>query len=243
MHAACDPEEAPPIIGTSFLLSIWQAPLFLVLQSALLTHTLHNEYRLRNHKAMKRVSKLARFLCVFLQLMSILWVLGDVLRYGIDPLTTSVRHTALCDFFGFQPQIIPGPYFAVYLFQILHRLDSVFKGSYLALSRYTVYLLWAVLMLLLCGPAIMIVSNVGRRVCLQSWTPSDLSHDIQVCLLPLTDDTLNWLVVPSVMMVTLLNVWLSALFNIKLSKLMAHNKSNKGIKVSYMFNIHKYTSI
>merc|ERR1719242_2679998 len=114
-------------------------PLFLILQLVLLSHSIHQE---RSNPNQQRISFKLRILYIALQLVGIYWTILDAFRLLIDPVTTSPRSSdVICHIMAYSPKIIPAPYYLLYLLQILLRLESSFRGSFLQLSNCTIYTL------------------------------------------------------------------------------------------------------
>lgn len=123
-------------------------------------------------------------LYIVLQLVALYWLITDCLRYSIDPHTSILRGSFLCKFSAYSSYYIPGIFYGLYLYQILLRLDTSFRGSYLELSKCSLYTLRTLVLLIpIVSTLTMIIDNVvgDDHHCINHWYPSDQDHVITVC--------------------------------------------------------------
>merc|ERR1719491_1276637 len=134
-------------VGQSYTCLAIGIPIFILVQSLLFIHTLHREFVLRKDPAFASISKRARLLYILLQLMGLFWYIADLFRLIIDPpllfrtATDSVGLLSFCNVIGYSCKIIPGMFYAVFLYQILLRIASVFETSHLAFGSRTLFVL------------------------------------------------------------------------------------------------------
>jgi len=149
-------------------------------QLLLFAHTMYNEYSQRNCNAFEQ-SKTMRILYIILQMLAILAVLCDHLRYTIDSHTGVLRHHFGCRLVVYAPWYISGLYWGTYFSLLCYRLQSSFHDSFLALSRWTLYTLWALALL----PPVTVTTSMAMSrpdlECIETWHPPDLSHPIKFC--------------------------------------------------------------
>lgn len=186
-----------------------------VLHALLFVHTLWHEYTQQNERKFRKVRTL-RILYITMQIVSMLWLLGDTLRKTIN-----VDSAFWCKFQSHFVMLIPTIYYAIYLFQLLLRLEASFKSSYLALSRRNSYILRT---LVFIPPAVavstLLLQSIARPdiECMFSWNPPDLNESISYCILePTTLIAFKYHVFEGwVASVTLLNVTFGVIFTLKL---------------------------
>eukprot|EP01083_Nonionella_stella_P159853 521919_1 len=100
-------------------------PIVIVLQSALLIHTIYQEYTKCNELRLA-----LRILYIAIQVMGLYYTLMECVRFVIDPFIPLLRINHSCSFSGYSSKIMPSLYYGVYLYQILLRLQGSFKGIF-----------------------------------------------------------------------------------------------------------------
>ena len=157
----------------------------------------------------------------------------------IDPHFLIFRGNIGCDIAAFSPKMVPMMYYAVYLYQILLRLDCSFKGSYLSLNRLT----FAVLASLVFVPLLIFVAFCisiyhDHSGCLKQWDPLDFSFsdEFSFCNLPILDVPgavlLLWF---GILWVLITNIVLAVMFGVKLKKLLSNNGQDEDSQFKVLF--------
>ena len=91
-----DPSTVPFQVDAIFI------PLFIIVQSALLAHSLSIEWS-RHFQT--------KVLFIILQLLALYWTVMDLIRYIIDPLYPFLPHTLGCPFLASSVRVIPGLFY------------------------------------------------------------------------------------------------------------------------------------
>lgn len=126
-----------------------------------------------------------RLLYLIMQGLGILWLTDDLFRFTIDPHTHILRDSILCKLLPLAVLYIIPWFYTLYLVQLEVRLETAFKGSTLALSRKTTYILRTFILILpLSVTVTLLIDNGLDSACIASWNPSDLAEDITFCTVP-----------------------------------------------------------
>ena len=120
------------------------------------------------------------------------------------------------------------------------RLDSSFKGSYLQLSKRTLYIIGILTIIpAIFGPILSIVDN-KRGACIAPWYPNDIQfdRDLTYCTLPVwsTFEDNEWIVILTVILwvlLPILNVSMGVIFSIKLKKLLSNHAGSEDIQFEF----------
>ena len=190
-------------------------------QLLLFVHTIYHEYSQRNCTVFEQ-SKTMRILYIILQMLAISAVLCDHFRYTIDSHTGVLRHNFGCRLVAYAPWYISGLYWGTYFGLLCYRLQSSFHDSFLALSRWTLYTLRALVLL----PPIMVTTSMAMSrpdlECIETWHPPDLSYPIEFCelqfdmLIPMKYHIFPGLIVLN----TVLSITFCAIFCVKLKQFL-----------------------
>ena len=226
-------DDYEPFTGP-FLEFIIGIPIFIILQLSLLFHSIYHELSYRDNEVYQQVSRQSRILYISLQLIGLYWTIIDLFRLIIDPHTHISRGNTSCDILGYSPLIVPAPYYLVYLYQILLRLDLSFKGSYLELSKRNLYTLGALTLIpVICGTIFFFIINLSEKACIASWIPDDFKYDdFTYCDVPFNPDALPFYMFVLIW-IPIINIIIGIIFGIKLSKLLSNNKDNDHIKFQF----------
>ena len=211
-------------------------PAFISLQLLLLFHSIHHEFVHRENEVYQQVSIKSRILYIILQFLGLYWTTNDLFCLVIDPQTHLLRDNIGCDIMAYSPKIIPWPYYLVYLYQVLLRLDSSLKGSYLELSKKTLYFLNAITVIpVIIAPIIFFILNRSERTCIAPWKPNDFHYDnFSNCWLPLQQNSIALLVYTAVLVwIPIINIIIGIIFGVKLNKLLSSHKDNDHIKFQF----------
>ena len=121
----------------------------------------------------------------------------------------------------------PGLFYGGYLWCITKRLDNSFRGSYLALSKWTVYALKIGAFTITMLDIVPMSIDIHMEPCGLVWNPPDLDRSITFCHLPAISLVAfkYYIVYLAVAMTNMLNITLSVIFSVKLSKLVKMGKS------------------
>ena len=207
-------------------------PLFLILQLTLLSHSIYHE---RCNQNQQRISLKLRILFIALQVVGIYWTILDACRLLIDPPTKIFQGSTVCLIMAYSPKIVPAPFYLLYLLQILCRLESSFTGSFLQLSKCTVYTLLSLILIpVIIGPIISFILNRHEHTCIALWNPNDnlFEYSLSFCDIPLEADAvlmyafvLIWIVV--------MNIIIGIIFSVKLNQLLSNHADNEQIQFRF----------
>eukprot|EP01083_Nonionella_stella_P041419 112314_1 len=216
-------------------------PLVIVIQLFLLSHAIYHEYTKRNNKKFQKISLRTRIAYLLLQCIGLYWTVVELFRLVIDPASLVMQEGVGCQFAAYTPKTAPPLFYSVYLYQIVLRLQSSFKGSYLELSRVTYYvLLIAIAVPMIIGCVVVFgISAREESACIATWIPNDF-RQTTFCELPVTKTTINTLIL-GFLWIPLINVVFGAMFGIKLNKLMSSQEDNKAIRFKLKSLIVKNT--
>ena len=223
-------------------------PLFMILQLSLLIISIYYETIIHRNRSFKQIIQIpfkSRFLYILLQCIGLCWTITDLFRKIIDPHIgimsnnyNELDHSniTLCEIIAYIPKAIPVPYYVVYLYQILLRIQSAFQGSYLELSKRTLYLLHALILIPIISFAIFIYFNRDSSICIHHWSPIDMelirdwfgwtkdAESFGYCDFPLNDSSivaygigLAW--------IPILNIIFGIIFCVKLNQLLSRTNS------------------
>ena len=207
-------------------------PIFIMLHLLLLSHTIYHEVKGRRNGSFENISIRARVFYIMIQIIGIYWLFDDLFRLVIDPYVPVLKNNYLCDIAGYSPKIIPGPFYGVYLYQILFRLDQAFTDSFLAMNKITIYLFQLCIIPIAIGPMVFLSVYDHPHVCIQSWEPLDVSATLKYCKLPITALT-SYCIIAALIFITILNIIFGAIFTVKLHSLLSGNHENEKIKFKF----------
>ena len=194
-------------------------PLFIALQLTLLCHTIYEYYKYRNHASFQKISKSSRTLYIVLQIIGLSWTLFDSFRFVIDPVALILRNNIGCDIVGTAPYYIIGPYYAVYLYQILLRLQASFRDSILEIPSYLMIILKLLIIIpVIIGPIIFYILTQNEYTCLLVAESS--ANNLSFCHLPTTPQSAILLIV-AVIYIILLNAIFASIFTVKLNSILS----------------------
>ena len=194
-------------------------PLIFSLQLILLFVTLCN-------KSFHAISLQARILYISLQLTCLYWALADYLRYVVDPYYHFLPDTIFCDITAFTSRAIGCLCYALYLYQILLRLETSFATSHLKPSWITIFTFKLIIVLTMSGWLVTLAVFHDSRICINSWKPHDLPYPLMYCDLPWTD-WLSYAMFAALAIIAGLNIVFGAMFGLKLSKLRVSGQHNQ----------------
>ena len=106
-------------------------PLFIVLQSGLLIFTIRHEIKNRHNEKYLETNQLkTRLLYILLQFIGLMWMITDLFRFVIHPQNNALKNGEYigCQLVAHIPKGMPVPFYSIYLYQILLRMDASFRG-------------------------------------------------------------------------------------------------------------------
>lgn len=220
-------------------------PLFMILQLSLLIISFYYESIIQRNRSFKEIIKIpfkSRFLYILLQCIGLCWTITDLFRKIIDPHLGIINKDynsdkiTSCAIIAYIPKLIPVPYYIVYLYQVLMRIESAFQGSYLELSKFTSYILHALIFIPIgVSFTIFIIFNRDSQICIHNWSPIDMepifgsnwTKDIDsfgYCDFPLNSDSIAAYGV-GLAWIPILNIIFGIIFCYKLNKLLSKTNS------------------
>ena len=210
-------------------------PLFLILQLYLLYHTLHYECKsYKKHEEITRTKLSIRISYVLLQLSAVYWFINDINRFLLDPFFKYVQKQEIfCGWVAYSPKIIIILYFALYLHQILLRLQLSFRSSTLALSKRTIIMLGIFIIIQALGfpIAFFLLLNADNKPCIWKWKPIDISSSInseQFAVCDYVNTGWSSLIIGlGVIWIVIVNITIGAIFGVKLNKVLKHSSEDK----------------
>ena len=208
-----------------FLLEFAAAlPVIILLQLALLAHSVIHEMKQRLQSKSHAQSHRLRILYLFLQIVGLLWTIIDVINYG----QLIINNEIICNIAAFLPKFIPSLFYGLYFSQILLRLKCSFHGSRLALRTAT----FIMLCILIAVPCLMFAGVLvylywDYSGCHAPWNPPDFVNvQISFCTLPLTAEIVLLLFI-GIIWAVLTNMVLSIMFGIKLRSIMSRENGHE----------------
>ena len=205
--------------------------LFLILQLWLLLHTLYYERKsYKKHQEIQRTKLSIRISYTLLQLCGLYWIIIDILRFLIDPYFQFLQNNSLsCGIAAYSPKIIVIIYFAIYLHQILLRLELSFRGSHLALSRNSIIVLSFFILIptIIVPTAFFSALNSDNVPCVWKWSPIDITvpSDFAVCDYYNTGLASNIIGI-GIIWIVLANITIGAIFGCKLKRVLRNGGDN-----------------
>ena len=159
-----------------------------------------------------------RFLYLSMQIVAIYSLVQGLLRIAIDPHTMIFRTSSWCKILSYSRFYCPGIFYGLYLFQILLRLSASFHGTYLALSKFTLYTLGTLTLIIPILASIILIIDGGGAECIRSWAPPDLDLNITFCTVPPDLSMLfkYYIADGLVLLTNALNITFGVMFTIKL---------------------------
>ena len=217
-----------------FATGIMMAILF---QSLLLIHSLYHEFKHRHNEEHQRICIQSRILYILLQLTGLYWTILDLFRFVILPQSTTCHAIE-----AYSSKILPAVYYLIYLYLILLRLNSSFKGSYLESSKWRLYLLYGLTIIpIITGLIIFLVLTRDKGPCVAPWEAdnSPFVVDLQYCTLPLPfvdysaemDLTSMLGLTGYLAWIPVINIIIGVIFGIKLNTLYSNHQDNEELKV------------
>eukprot|EP01084_Bolivina_argentea_P154881 269962_1 len=213
----------------------------IILLFVLIGNTIYNEYWTTNcqHIAIK-----SRLLYIILQIVAIYYIGNELFRFTIDPQTHILRDRLNigCNISTYSTKVILGVYYAIYLYQILLRLEKSFDGSFLALKKSTFKTIsWLIIFFNSSQPILYCI--LEGTSCRYYWNPPDISTNdkFNFCGLPSSTRTAP-VIIFSVLFNVSINIFLCAIFVNKLNKLLSvEYKYNNCISFKFKSLIMKNT--
>ena len=217
-------------------------PIIIIMQFAILSHTIYHEITRRHQKQFKKVPIKSRLSFYVLQILGLWWTICDFLRLTIDPGTyilhnhTTYQYNAVCSIVAYTPKIMPCLYYLVYLYQILMRLRTSFIDSYLEISKH-VYgiLLGSILIPMIIGPITFFIFNSTETTCIAKWNPKDFPQlGLTYCEYQIRPYTVGaWVYTLSASWIPIVNIIFGIIFSVKLNKILSKNNSNENMKFKF----------
>ena len=217
----CDTE---PITNPILLNS--STSLFVLILFLLLLHSLFIEWSKRKDPNFQILSTQSRTGYITLQCLAFCWTTMNLIRYTIDPLESFLPNTVGCAALTYSSYLIPTPFYMVYLYLVLLRLENL-DGTYLNTSWRTVSILRGFICSLLAFQ-IAFFFVYDDPVCLQPFQPSDMDRELWYCELVIAESR-AFLLLGGVFMILVLNLVMGALFTQKLQQLIHRMKENQHV--------------
>eukprot|EP01084_Bolivina_argentea_P319152 553584_1 len=215
----------------------WTAPflsyavslgIFIPLQILLSINTLKYECsRTEKHS----IKKSLNYSFIALIIVGLYWFIVDLLRFVIDPhLLLLQNNNILCMIVAYSPKMIPFVYFTLVFHQLIYRLETSFRGSFLSLSktsRICIYLITYV-------PAVFILPPLFFAFlpspCSHIWTPSDFKHwnntnSFAFCDVRMHDVNFAIMII-GIVWVAFDNIFICSIFTWKLKRVLSLNDVN-----------------
>ena len=214
--------------------------LITMLQFLLILHTVYFEVTLRNDKRMQKTQKL-RIIYTVQQLIGFLWLSNNLFIMIIDPLTEILEDSIWCKYTAYFSYYCPGPFYGCYFLSLLYRLEMSFKGSYLEPSRFTLYVLATLTLIIPIAPTVTLLADRADSECLEQWDPVDMDRTLYYCMVPPTSMAVFKYFVFAVMvlLINVLGITFSIMFTVKLKKFV-NLKKRVTNRQQFMY-IHIYT--
>lgn len=225
MSSPCTIEYKPSTDPYYFQMTI--SYLALLCLVVLVIHTLYNERAQRKKSKFKRVRGM-HSLYFALQIVALYWLIVDLFRFSIDPFTQILQNSVFCKIAAYSLNYLPGIYYGLFLSQILHRLVTSFKGSYLELPQWCIYTLFCMVLLVPIVSTVSLIIDNGDLECIKQWNPSDMDRTIEFCVVP-PDSLLayKYHIVPIVVvLINALNICFGVIFTVKLREFMSSTISD-----------------
>lgn len=204
--------------------------LITTLQLLLFSHTLYHERVLRNDRKYTK-NYMMRGLFITMQLVGLLWIFSDILKNIIDPHTLILRDSVFCKIFAYFAYYIPAFYYCIVCSIILNRLEMSFKGSYLAVSKSTLYILRTLVLLIPIACWTSLIIDDTNLNCVHSWKAPDLDRTLTFCVVPSALlIAFRFYIFPGVvLLINGLNATFGILFTVKLRKFVNMNRQNTDV--------------
>ena len=229
----------------SYLQTAIIIPLLITLHLLLLSNTLYHEHKDKHQTSTmspnktkqnpRRNSLKLRVSSIILQILALLWLISDLFRFVIDPVTSYIsNHSILCNILSYIPQIIPSIFSCIFLYHILLRLYISFKGSHLALCKFTYH---TCLILITIPHIIHLILfhyfNKNSHCCLISWQPMDgiliNQQFIQHCDVRINDKA-QMILISGIIWHCMLYMYFCLVFTRKLLQLLSTNPKTHDIE-------------
>ena len=194
MQACTDIDDHITTIYTgSYLQYLIGIPIFIIVQTILLTYSIYNECLRKQSKSKKSAYKL-RISSILLQTIALSWYINDLLRFIIDTNISSkytsstsntniLQHPIPCNILSYTPKLMPIIYYTLYLYQILIRLAESFRTSHLELTKCAYRCYWLAVMVIISMGTVFLMFNKGviydhhiNLPCLLIWEPHDIQY-------------------------------------------------------------------
>ena len=187
-----------------------------IIQLLILTNTIYHEISYRHHPKFKKVRTM-RLLYIALQISGIIWLLNQMIVLGIDPHTHILRDSAMCGVTAYSIWYFPGIIYGFYLFSIQIRLETSFRGSYLELSKWKVYTLRTLIIIIPIASttSLLIDVNDPDLECLLEWSPNDIRSSLTYCIVD-PSPSLTLIAGGCILLINALNISLGVIFTLKL---------------------------
>eukprot|EP01084_Bolivina_argentea_P168341 291962_1 len=202
--------------------------LFMILQILLLYHTLHFEYKNCKKKGAITGTKFSiRTTFIALQLVGFYFTFNEFLRFIIDPYLQFIQTSAFsCTWIAYSPKIITIIYFAIYLLNVLLRLELSFRDSHLALSKKSTITL-GIVILIPCTFVTITYFLFVDEPCIWPWQPPDITVNADFAFCDFhTEGVASAAIGLGIMWVVVVNVIYGIIFGVKLKNVFRHSKES-----------------
>ena len=225
MSGACTYDYTPST--DSYYLFVPSSWLCVILQTLLLIKTLHNEHTERKNKKFKGVLVM-RILFIFIQVVALYWLIVDIFRMSIDPFTKILQNGIGCKITAYSIMYLPGLFYGGYLYHICERLATSFKGSYLELSKWSLYTLRTMVLIVPVVSSISLLIDDGDLDCVKEWRPRDMDRIITFCVVPpgLLIGYKYYISTILLIHINLMNIVFAIIFTVKLRMFMTNTVSD-----------------
>ena len=178
-------DDYHPISGSFYQRTI---PVFIltILSTILFMQTIYHEIKLRDDKRYRNL-KLMRVLYIGMQILSLLFLIFDILRFCIDPFTHFLQESSSCSAIAHAVFHLPATFYFLYLAGLLHRLNVSFKDTQFVLSNRILYPLRILVLFVFIVPNLFLAFNLfddEDSTCIVTWNPPDLKRELTYCALP-----------------------------------------------------------
>ena len=206
----------------------------------LLVFSIYQSVRARQQKNNIRVMWI---LYIVMQIVALFRFVNELVLGGIDPLTHIIRDTIWCSVLPYSYLFVPGIFFGLYLLQILFRLKLSFDGSYLEISRWTLYTLGVMVLIIpMLSTISLLIDDYDDVGCVQTWNAPDFSRPLAYCTVPSTELFIfkSNIVLIVVALINMLNITFGVIFCLKLHQFV---KMTQSAESSDPFKILKFQAL
>ena len=185
----------------------------IALQVILFLQTLYRECSHRNMDKYTNIRTL-RMMFICMQLLSLLFQISDSFLFTIDVYLPALRPTFVCQFIAHSVLYFPGLFYGLYLYQIVLRMQISLKGSALALSTTTRWILKIMILLIPLLASTALAFDGLNTICFRSRDELKYCNVPSVSLLVFKYHIYDVVVLLMVM----LNITFGVIFGVKLQK-------------------------